>query len=280
MKRKRKTSSIIFHIACILFCLTSLYPLLWMISSSLKESQKVFVDAISLIPSSVHLDNYTRGWKGFAGNGFMLFFKNSFFVTISSTIGVLMSCSTIAYGFARVKFKYKNFWFATVILTMMLPSQLVMIPQYVMFHKLNWINTYIPLILPKFFGGSFFIFLIMQFIKTIPFDLDEAAKIDGCSSFRIFYNIILPLIKPALITAAIFEFYWSWDDFLGPLIYLGRPKMYTVSVALRLFSDPGSQTDWGAMFAMGVLSLIPAITVFFIFQKYIVDGISTSGLKG
>jgi ABC-type sugar transport system, permease component len=280
MTKRKKVTSVIFHTACMLFAFTALYPILWMISSSLKESAKVFVDAYNIIPSSINLDNYVRGWKGFAGITFATFFKNTFFVVILSTLGVLLSCSFIAYGFARLKFKFKNFWFMTVILTLMLPGQIIMVPQYVIFHKLHWINTYLPLIVPSFFGGSFFIFLIMQFIRTIPYELDESAKIDGCTRFQIYYKIIVPLIKPALITAAIFEFYWSWDNFLSALVYLGKPKLYTVSVALRLFSDPSTQTDWGALFAMATLSLIPPITVFFIFQKYIVEGISTSGLKG
>ena len=196
-----------------------------------------------------------------------------------STLGILLSCPLIAYGFARQKFRFKNFWFITVMITMMLPGQIIMIPQYIIFHHLNWTNTFLPLILPSYCGHAFFIFMIMQFIRGIPYELDEAAKIDGCNSFTIYSRIILPLVKPALITAAIFQFYWSWDEFLAPLIYLGKPKLYTVSVALRLFSDPATQTDWSSMFAMSCLSIIPPILVFFIFQKYIVEGISTSGLK-
>ena len=279
MAKNKKVNSVIFHVACLGFGLISLYPLFWMLASSFKESAKVFVDAYNLFPNPAHFENYVRGWKGFGGLSFAVYFKNTFIVVLLTTLGALLSCSIIAYGFARQKFKFKNFWFVTVMITMMLPGQIIMIPQYIIFHALNLTNTYVPLILPSFFGSAFFIFLVMQFIRSIPFELDEAAKLDGCSSFMIYYKIILPLLKPALITVGIFQFYWSWDDFLAPLIYLGPPKMQTISLALRLFSDSGSQTDWSAMFAMAALSLIPPILVFFIFQKYIVDGISTSGLK-
>ena len=280
MSQKVKINTITFHAFCLVFSLTALYPILWLISSSFKESSQVFVNSYSLIPDAIHLDNYIRGWQGFGGNTFGLFFRNTFFVVILSTVGVLLSCSFIAYGFARVKFKFKKFWFMTVILTLMFPAQLVIIPQFIIFHSIHWTNNFLPLIVPSYLGGAFFIFLNMQFIRTIPYELDESAQLDGCSRFQIYYQMILRLIKPALITSAIFEFYWSWDNFFAALLYLSSPKLFTISVALKLFSDPGSQTDWGAMFAMASLSLVPPILMFFIFQKYIVEGISTTGLKG
>lgn len=274
----KRIRAAVFHICCIVFGIITMYPFVWMVSSSLKDTSKVFVDSSNLIPNPLHLDNYTRGWQGFGGISFATFFGNSFFVVILTTVGTLLSCSFIAYGFARLNFKGRSFWFMTVMISMMLPGQIIMIPQYIMFHTIRWTNTYLPLIVPAYFGMGFFIFLIMQFIRGIPYDLDEAAKLDGCGMFGIYFRIILPLIKPALITAAIFQFYWSWDEFMNALIYLSKPELFTVSVALRMFSDP-SQTDWGAMFAMSTLSLVPPVLVFFIFQKYIVEGISTSGMK-
>jgi multiple sugar transport system permease protein len=147
-------------------------------------------------------------------------------------------------------------------------------------HRLHWVNTFLPMIVPWSLGNPFFIFLMIQFVRTIPFELDESALIDGCTKFGIFYRIILPLCKPALVTVAIFSFYWRWQDFIQPVIYLSKPKLYTVSVALRLFADPTSVTNWGAMFAMASVSILPVMIVFFILQKYIVEGISTTGLKG
>lgn len=257
-----------------------LYPVLWLVASSLKEGTQVFVQAASLYPHGWHFENYVNGWKGFGGITFATFFKNTFFVVILSTIGSVLSSTVIAYGFARIDFPLKNVWFVCMLLTMMLPFEVIMIPQYVMFNAFGWVNTYLPLILPTFFGLPFFVFLIMQFIRTIPYDMDEAAKIDGCSRFAIFGRIIVPLVMPAMMTSAIFSFYWRWDDFMAPLLYLSSPSKYTLALALKMFADPEAVTNWGNLFAMSVLSLLPVVVVFFIFQKYIVEGISTSGLKG
>ena len=164
-------------------------------------------------------------------------------------------------------------------MTMLIPSQVLMIPQYLLFNSFHWINSYKPLIIPAFTGLQFFIFLIMQFIRGIPKSIDESALMDGCGHIRIFSYMILPLSVPSIITSAVFAFYWKWDDFMGPLLYLQRPKMYTVSLALRSFSDPAAGTDWGAMFAMLMLSLLPCFLIFIFFQKYLVEGIVTTGMK-
>lgn len=190
-----------------------------------------------------------------------------------------MSSALIAFGFARCRFKFKQFWFSCMMLTMMLPFQVIMVPQFILFQRIGWVGTYAPLIVPYFFGQAFFIFLIIQFIQGIPRDLDEAAKIDGCSIYGIFFRIILPLVVPALVTSAIFSFMWRWDDFLAALLYLNEPSKYTVSLALKMFADPSASSDYGAMFAMATLSLVPIFAIFLFFQKYLVEGISTSGLK-
>ncbi|MBM0067032.1 carbohydrate ABC transporter permease [Alkalicoccobacillus gibsonii] len=278
-KRKKRIKKIVQHILMIIFTLIMLYPLAWMVMSSFKQSSDVFVDAHTLIPREWAFNNFSEGWQGFGGITFTTFFKNSFVITVISTIGSVISSTFIAYGFARIKFTGKKLWFVLMMLTLMLPYEMVMIPQYVMFSGFGWIDTYLPLILPTFFGVPFFIFLIMQFIRTIPTELDQAAKIDGCNTFSIFFRIIVPLVVPAMMTAAIFSFYWRWDDFMGPLIYLVTPEKYPVSLALKLFSDPSAVTNWGAMFAMTTVSILPVFLIFFIFQRYIVDGISTSGLK-
>lgn len=233
-----------------------------------------------MIPSEIQWENYQKGWEGFGRLTFGTFFKNSLIITITSTVAQVASSALVAYGFARINFRGKKILFACMILTMLIPSQVLMIPQYLLFSFLGWINTWIPLILPGFFGVPFFIFLIMQFIRGIPIELDESAKLDGCGQFGIFFRIVLPNITPALVTATIFAFYWKWEDFMGPLIYLQSAELYPVSLALRLFSDPSAVTDWGAMFAMSVASLIPVFILFVLFQKYLVEGISTTGLKG
>lgn len=277
---KISTRSFVFHFFAIGIGFIMLYPILWTLASSLKPESEVFQNAASLIPNALEWGNYVQGWEGFGGITFGSFFINSGIVTLLVVLGTLFSSSLVAFGFARLDFKFKRILFICLLGTIMLPTQVTLIPQYVLFHKLGWVNTYNPLTLPAFFGGSaFFIFLMIQFIKGIPKELDEAAVMDGCSTFGIFYRIILPLMKPTLATVAIFSFYWTWDDFMGPLIYLNDPNLFTVSLGLRLFSDPSSVTEWGPLFAMSIVSLLPVFIIFLFFQKYLVEGISTTGLK-
>lgn len=277
---RRKIGKVAYHTVCISLTVVMLYPLLWMVFSSFKESGRVLREAHKLLPSSWTLENYVNGWKGFAGVSFGTFFKNSAFVATVSTIGAVFSSALIAYGFARIRFPGSKFWFACMLVMLMLPYQVLMIPQFLLFKELGWVGTYLPLIVPYFFGQAFFIFLDMQFIRGIPKELDEAAEIDGCSRFGIFCRIILPLLVPALCTSAIFSFIWRWEDFVTPLLYINRPTDYTVSLALKLFSDPSTSSDYGAMFAMASLSVVPASLLFICFQKQLVEGIATTGLKG
>ena len=280
MKKKRKIWSIIYHIIVCGIGFIMIYPLLWMFISSFKHTNQIFLTADQLIPVEPTLENYINGWKGFAGISFSVFFRNSGFITIIATLGAVLSSAVVAYGFARCRFKTRKILFTCMLLSMMLHYQIIMIPQYIWFKRLNWIDTYLPLIVPFYFGQAFFIFMIMQFVQGIPRELDEAAKIDGCSIYGIFIQIIMPLITPALITSMIFSFIWRWDDFLAPLLYLSKPSAYPVSIALKLFSDPSSSSDYGAMFAMSSLSVLPAILIFIFFQKYLMEGVSHSGLKG
>lgn len=271
---------VVYHLFVLAIGFMMIYPLLWMVTSSFKPPKEIFNDATSLIPKEFVTYNYTNGWKGFAGYGFGNFFKNSFVISALATLGSLLSAPVVAFGFARLRFKGRKIWFSLMLLTMMLPFQIIMIPQYIIFHRLGWVGTILPMVLPNFFGGAFFIFLIIQFIDGIPRELDEAAKIDGCSWYGIFARIIVPLIVPSIATCGIFAFMWKWDDFLASLLYLNAPRQYTVSIALKMFSDPASGSDWGSMFAMATLSLLPIMLIFIFCQKYLVEGISTEGLKG
>jgi len=221
MKTKKKLiDTILYHFFVCAFGLVMIYPLLWMFASSFKDTNDIFRTASQLIPDEIKFENYSNGWKGFGGITFATFFKNSLIISTLATIGAVFSSTAIAFGFARLKFKGRGFWFACMLITMMLPFQIIMIPQYIIFQKLGWIGTFLPLIVPSYFGGAFFVFLIIQFIHGIPRDLDEAAKIAGCSVYGIFFRIIMPLVSPAMITCAIFSFMWKWDDFLASLLYL------------------------------------------------------------
>ena len=279
MKTRKRVGAAVYHILVVVMSFIMVYPIIWLIMSSFKPGDQIFVNSASLIPEPFVLENYQKGWAGFGGLSFATFFKNSLIVTILTVIGQVCTSTIVAYGFARIHFKLKGFWFACMVVTMLLPTQILMIPQYIMFQKFGWLNSFLPLVVPGFTGYPFFIFLIIQFIRGIPRSLDESAEIDGCGKIRIFFTIIVPLCFPAIITSAIFSFYWKWDDFMGPLLYLQTPKLYTVSLALKSFSDPSAGTDWGAMFAMLSASLIPSFLIFIFCQKYIVEGIATTGMK-
>jgi ABC-type sugar transport system, permease component len=281
MKVKNRINILIYHALVLAFGFIMIYPLLWMIMSSFKETNAIFITAGNLIPERFTIENYINGWKGFGNVGFIRFFGNSFFISSIATTGTLLSSSLVAFGLSRCNFPGRRFLFVSMLVSMMLPAQVLMIPQYLWFNQLNWVGTYFPMTVPYFFATQgFFVYLIMNFIDGIPRELDEAAKIDGCSYYGMFIRIIVPLIVPALVTAGIFSFMWRWDDFLSALLYVQDSIKYPVSLALKLFNDPSAGSDYGAMFAMAAISIIPSIMIFIFFQKYLVDGISTSGLKG
>ncbi|MCL2287473.1 MAG: carbohydrate ABC transporter permease [Firmicutes bacterium] len=280
-RRRQVVTGIIKHLIVLVIGFIMIYPLLWMFRSSLTPNAQIFHEP-GIIPSTFYIRNYIQGWQGVGGRQtFATFFWNSFFYAGLSTFGVVLSSSMIAYSFSRGQYRGRKVLFAMLIGTLLLPGQVLMVPTYLWFHWLGWVGSYLPLIVPAFFGGAFFIFLITNFMNAIPRELDESAKIDGCSFYGIYLRIIMPLSVPALVTAGLFSFIWRWDDFLGPLLYVqGRTAQMPVSLALRVFADPTTVTDWGAFFAMSTLSLLPAVLIFIFFQRYLVEGISTSGLKG
>ena len=281
MKKKRKIQSIIYYILVTIIGIFMIYPLLWMIMSSFKETNTIFLTANSLIPEEFTMENYFTGWKGFAKITFGTFFKNSAIISVTATIGTVISSSLVAFGLSRCRFRGKKLLFAAVLLTMMVPSQVLMVPQYIWYHKLGWVGSYMPLIVPYCFAiQGFFVYMMYNFLESIPKELDEAAKIDGCSYFGMYRYIAVPLMVPALVTSGIFSFIWRWDDFMSALLYIDKAARYPVCLALKLFTDPASTSDYGAMFAMSVLSILPVLVIFIFFQKYLVDGIATSGLKG
>lgn len=279
-KSKKILSKYTYHVLVLIAGFIMIYPVLWMISGSLKNNTEILNDSLNLVPPNFRWDNFTRGWKGFGGISFRTFFTNSFIIAGIATIATVLSSACIAYSFSRLRYAGRKMLFSFMIMTLLLPGQVLLIPQYVMYNKMGLVPSIIPLVLPHFLGQAFFIYQMMQFMAGIPRELDEAAFVDGCSKYGIFSYIIMPLLKPAIITTIIIQFYWKWDDFQGPLVYLSKPQSYTISIALKLFADSSSQTDYGAMFAMSTLSLIPVFLIFLIFNRYLTEGISTSGLKG
>jgi multiple sugar transport system permease protein len=276
---RRGIGRVAVHTLLIGGALVMLYPVLWMVSGSFKSTDEIFGSA-GLWPRHLSLDNYTAGWDAL-GIGFGRFFLNSFLVSLVAVAGNTISCSMAAYAFARLRFRFKRVWFALMLVSIMLPIHVLIIPQYTLFHALGWVGTFLPLMVPKFLAvDGFFIFLMVQFIRALPTELDDAARIDGCGPVQIYRRIILPLMAPALVTTAIFTFIWTWDDFFSQLVYLDDVDHYTVPMALRAFLDSSGDSSWGAMFAMATLALVPVLTFFLIFQRRITEGISTTGLRG
>lgn len=280
LRIKKKLSKLLLHIFIIAIGLMMLYPLIWMVSASFKGNTEIFQGS-NFWPKKFSFDNYIQGWKGVSGVTFSRFFANSFFIVIISIIGNVISCSMAAYAFARLDFTLKKVFFAIMLITLMLPFHVTVIPQYIMFNKLEWVNTYLPLTVPKFLAtDGFFVFLMVQFMRTIPKELEEAAKMDGCGPIKMYWYLILPLSLPALITTMIFTFIWTWNDFFTQLLYLSDFQMQTVAVGLRMFVDSMGESSWGALFAMSTLSLIPLFAVFIFFQRYLIEGITAGGVKG
>lgn len=269
----------LIHVGLVGAAFVMVYPLLWMTSTAFRPSEQALIEDSLWVPNPT-LENFVGGWNAVGQHGFGVFFANSLIISALVVTGNLLSCSLAAYAFARLPFKGRKIWFALMIGTIMLPIHVLLIPQYLLFNSLGWVDTFLPLVVPKFLATeAFFVFLLVQFFRLIPRELTEAGRIDGCGHPRIFVKLILPLSVPALTTAAAFSFIWSWNDFLSPLIYLTSQDNYTVPIALSLFVDSSGTSNYGGLFAMSLLSLLPVIGFFLAFQKLLLDGISTTGLK-
>jgi len=277
-ERRGRVRSVIKHALLIAASCVMIYPLIWLLVSSFRPTEVIFRTP-GLWLNDVVATNYTKGWYALS-YPFTQYIINSVIVVVGAVVGNLFACSLAAYAFARLKFRLKTLWFSIMLVTIMLPVYVVVVPQYIVFNALGWVNTFVPLILPKFLGtDAFFVFLMVQFIRGIPRELDEAARIDGCNHWRIFTRVMLPLMGPAIATTAIFTFIWTWSDFFTPLIYLTDPISYTVPVALRSFLDSSEGSNWGAMFAMSIVTLVPLFLAFLFGQRFLVKGIATTGGK-
>lgn len=277
-----KWNQVARHFFMIIFSIIMAYPVLWWIGASLKSNSEL--SSPSLFPSVPQWSNFVDGWNSVPGHSFTDFYLNTFGLEFAVLIVTLISSTLVAFGFGRLDFPLKNFWFSLLMVTLMLPGQVLIIPQYAMFHQLGWVNTYLPFIVPHLLasgaGGTFFVFLLIQFVRGIPKELDESAKMDGCSWFGIYLRIVMPLTKPAIVTVMIFCFLWNWDDFLGHLLYINSVDKYTVGLALRMINDSTTGQQWGQLLAMSLVSILPATLVFMFLQKYFVEGIATTGIKG
>jgi len=273
-----RPSRIANHLFMIFFSLVMMYPVIWWVGASLKTAAELSLP--TLWPSVPQWSNYAEGWKFSKEFSFGHFFVNTLLMAGANVVGGVLTAAVVAFGFARLHFPLRGFWFSVMLLTLMLPGQVTIVPQYILYNAFGFVDSYVPLVLPHFLGGgAFFVFLLVQFIRGIPRDLDEAAKIDGASVYGIFGRIVFPLVKPALVTVAIFTFIWSWDDFFAQLLYISSVEKFTVGLALRMFIDQ-FEIAWGQLLAMSLLSVVPSVALFFLAQKHFVEGIATTGLKG
>ena len=279
MKMKNTVNSAVRYSVLIIVGFIMLYPLLWMIGSSFKTNAEIF-SSVGFIPKSLNFDNYVKGWETSTEYSFTTYFINTFKILVPKVFFTIISTVITAYAFARFKIPGKKILFGILIGTLLLPEIVVRIPQYLIYKQFGWLDTYLPLIVPSAFGvDAFFVFMLVQFFRGIPKDLEEAAEIDGCNTFQTLIYVLVPVLKPAIISVALFQFMWTMNDFMSPLIYLSSVEKYPVSIALKMSMDNSAVVQWNQVMAMAVIALVPSIIIFFSAQKYFVEGVSTSGLK-
>jgi oligogalacturonide transport system permease protein len=273
--------NIILYFLILLLAFVMIYPLFWMISASFKSNLEIFT-SIGLIPKEPVWTAYADGWKPTAHITFTTFFLNTFMLVVPTVIFTLISSYIVAYGFARYKFRGWKLFFSLMIGCLLLPKEVLIVPRYLLFNRFGWLNTYLPFIVPAAFATySFFIFLLIQYIRGIPLELDQSAKIDGANAVNIMVRILLPLCKPALFSVTIFQFVWRWNDFFDPLIYINSVKKYPVALGLRMCIElSGEAVAWNRTLAMAVLTMLPPTILYMVSQKTFVEGITTTGIKG
>jgi ABC-type glycerol-3-phosphate transport system permease component len=266
----------ITYVCLIGVSISFLIPFVWLVLSALKQSDEIFVFPPVWIPKHFEWHNFVDAMTEVPFGQYAL---NTLIIAVLNVIGNVISCSLVAYGFARFRFPGRRILFMILLATLMIPSQVLLVPQFILFQKLGWMNTFLPLTVPSFFGTAFFVFLLRQFFMTIPVELEEAARIDGAGPFRIFFTIVLPLIKPALTAVAVFSFQGAWNDFLGPLMYLNDPSKFTLQLGLAQFQGT-FHTQWNLIMAASVVVMLPMLIIFFLAQRYFVQGITLTGSKG
>ena len=268
------------YLALSAVAIVMLYPLLWLIGASFKTNAEIFSSA-GFWPDRFDFSAYAKGWKTSTEYTFATYFLNSFLITIPRIIVTVISCVLVAYAFARFEFWGRKFLFSIMIATMMLPLIVLRLPQYLVFREIGWLDSYLPLIVPSAFAtDTFFVFMLVQFLRGIPRDMEEAAQIDGCNALQLLWHIIVPLLKPAIISVIVFQFIWTMNDFMGPLIYLASVEKYPVSLALKMSIGATEEVEWANVIAISVVALIPSVAVFFAAQKHFIEGATSSGVKG
>lgn len=280
MKTTTPLQKALLYAFLLIFGYIMIFPIIWMFFASFKPNEEIF-GSLKLLPSTFLWESYAKGWRGHGQFSFGVFMLNTFKLVVPTVLFTVLSSTLVAYGFARFRFPGKKLLFSIMISTLLLPNAVLIIPRYLLFKQFGWLDTYKTFTIPALFACyPFFIYMLIQFFRGIPVELDESAKIDGCNSFSILVRVLLPLCKPAVISVALLQTVWTWEDFFNSLIYITSTKNFTVSLALRMGMDTNESASWNGVLAMAVISMIPCVVLFFSAQKYFVEGISTSGLKG
>ena len=280
MRKLHRDGGFVDYLIIAVIGLVLLYPIIWMFFATFKSNEDIF-GSTRLLPGVWHFENYVEGWKGASRLTYTTFFINTFKLVVPTTLLTVFSACLTAYAFARFDFPCKGLLFSLLIGLMMLPGAVVIIPRYLLYNQFHWIDTYMPFYIPALLCcNSFFPYMLIQFLRGIPRELDESAYMDGCSTFRTLVSILLPLMKPALFSAGLFQFLWTYNDYFNSLIFISSQKMYPISLALRMSLDSESVVNWGKVMAMAFVAVLPVMLLFFAAQKYFVEGIATSGLKG
>ena len=278
--RREKVSRVVRYVVLIFVGLLMLYPLAWMFSASFKPNHEIFT-TLGLWPTHATWDGFINGWKTGTEYHFGHYMLNTFKYVIPKVVLTIISSTIVAYGFARFEIPWKKFWFATLITTMLLPSTVLLIPQYLMFREMGMLNSYLPLYLPLAFATQgFFVFMLIQFLRGVPRDMEEAAQIDGCNSIQVLWYVVVPILKPAIISVALFQFMWSSNDVMGQLLYVTTQSNKPASLFVKLSMDADAGFSWNRVLAVSLISILPSILLFFAAQKQFIDGIAAGSVKG
>ena len=279
-KQRNMLNTFFRYFILIIIGVCMIYPMIWMIGASFRDNNAEIFSSIGFIPKNPTVQGYIDGWNG-TNYSYGHYMINTYLFVIPKVIGTIVSATITAYAFTRFHFKGKGLWYGVMLATLFLPQVVLNVPQFLLFTKIGWVDSYLPLVAPSFFAcDTYFVFMMIQFMRSVPKELEEAAEIDGCNSFQRLLLIIVPMVQPAIVSSALFQFMWSSNDFMGPLIYINSTRKFPASLGLRLFMDTETGFQWNKVLALSIVTILPSLIVFFLAQDQFVEGISAGGVKG
>lgn len=279
-KQRNTLNTFLRYFVLIAIGVCMIYPMVWMVGASFRDNNAEIFSSIGFIPKNPTLQGYIDGWNG-TNYSYGHYMINTYLFVIPKVLGTIVSATITAYAFTRFHFKGKGFWYGLMLATLFLPQVVLNVPQFLLFTKIGWVDSYLPLVAPSFFAcDTYFVFMMIQFMRSVPKELEEAAEIDGCNSFQRLLLIIVPMVQPAIVSSALFQFMWSSNDFMGPLIYINSTRKFPAALGLRLFMDTETGFQWNKVLALSIITILPSLVVFFLAQDQFVEGISAGGVKG